>query len=112
MYRIVPHADLRIPEIVVKRVVFPAPFGPMIATVSHPIPKEIPEIASTAPYRTFKSSTCKMHPLFIGFSKVCLYDFRVPLDLQRSPLRDFAAEIEDRNVITDFPDEVHVMLYD
>src|SRR3954451_3505746 len=99
------------PEIERSVVDFPAPLEPISVTTSpSSTVSETPLSASIDPYAVTMSSTSSIGAMSALLSEVGLDDLGVVADLHRLALRDLLAVVEDRDLLGDAHDDLHVVL--
>src|SRR5215470_2828536 len=101
--------------IAARRVVLPAPLGPITVTMlPSSTDSDTPCRASTLPYATCRSQTSSSAligvPRLLHAPEVGLDHQRVALDLCRQAFRQFLAKVHHDQPVSQPHDEVHVVL--
>src|SRR5215475_2573663 len=104
------------PEIAIRVEVLPAPLDPITAVTSPwGASRSTPRRACTWPYATANprnSSMCLVRCESGGRAEVCFDDLGIALDLRSAALGDLLPEIEHRDGVGYFHNEIHVVLDD
>ncbi len=97
------------PEIVLRSVDFPAPFGPMMVTISLSLTRSDKSVMIfTRPYPEYTWSSCSKSILL---SQIGLHDGWVPSDFSRGPLGNLEAEVQHLYPIAHIHHKAHMVLH-